>query len=513
MGLSMPAPTDDKLIKYRVKASGVHGLVVGPGAKPTLFLRNQLRDVNTGKLRWRLSSPDFGLLAEDAIRADNLCVPTITPDGKWVAYWADFRPDHSEDQQRVRIAGVEVASGETGKVANLFPVPPQTQTEFDERNHVPSGREVSLIGLPNDRLLVACTESFRQSARLLVLSLPDGKLVREIQLKELDHKKIAVHATGKYVALLDKSSVLVIELETGKVVVKTPAPYAIRDGGWATSANWSCGGLAFSGDGKRLAGVFLRPQGPSVLATLDIVVWNEKGEIIKTCSFGETHQFAFIHGNKGIQWTPDDGAWLIDHRFLIDSETDRLVWVVQSAKFSSFGDARFADANNVVVKGLVDFAVLRPPLPEIRQALTAIKDNRPARLRPGGSVSLIVEIGDLLEGSKDATQLAFAEAIKRHYQKYEITVAEGQDLVVRVNYTEKKEDHINTITQTRVRVVPAGQDRPIWQRSLDIPYSNSRPTPGGKVSDLISFVLDGTIVPYFIPSDDSLRALPIVTEY
>jgi S1-C subfamily serine protease len=136
---------------------------------------------------------------------------------------------------------------------------------------------------------------------------------------DLERGAVATSAGGKYLAVAasNKNLLLLYDLTTGQLVQQVSYPKA--SGGF-----WDdCHGLAFSADGRELAGVF---QGqPSQLRVWDLPT----GELTIDASIS-ADPHAVLHGKPSYRghnllWSPDANGWLCYGFYWVDRESLRVV--------------------------------------------------------------------------------------------------------------------------------------------------------------------------------------------
>ncbi len=139
-----------------------------------------------------------------------------------------------------------------------------------------------------------------------------------------DKKKLALSNNGKYVAVVSRNSdrILIYDTSTGNLTGEAE----IQKDTFAPD----CQGLAFSPDGKALAGMF------NLINTGRIIVWNlADGQIKSDHRFSKTIQdlsgMGFNYKGHTLEWLGDGSGWICYGAALIDAEKGALFYKIPVA--------------------------------------------------------------------------------------------------------------------------------------------------------------------------------------
>jgi hypothetical protein len=264
--------------------------------------------------------------------------------------------------------------------------PKERRAVFDLRD----GKEVATLkgkidflekpcALSPDGKLYACAGGFRKAPSITVVDLSSGK-AQEIKTdKKADHLEfigpgqlLAVHnfenlftvldaktgkeltrfktgrrqgppavsPDGKTVAVAEedftKKTLQLYELQTGNKGEAIPVPEAKPFG-------YGCEGLAYSADGKQIAGLFKNANKPTVLC------WQE-GKLAAEYPVTDPFKNVFYSGPK-LQWSPDGRGWLVNGELAVDRDTGKTVWKAEPAFGGPCRLVAFNQAVGLVEKG------------------------------------------------------------------------------------------------------------------------------------------------------------------
>ncbi len=127
---------------------------------------------------------------------------------------------------------------------------------------------------------------------------------------------MTISSGGKYLAILNKNGerILIYDLTTGMAVGEA----VIQKEGFFVPG---CQGLAFSSDGKSLAGMF------TVVATPQITVWDATtGKVKLTHKFPQGLATAFGYRGAPLEWLSDGSGWFVNGSQFVDAEKGVIFW-------------------------------------------------------------------------------------------------------------------------------------------------------------------------------------------
>jgi hypothetical protein len=233
--------------------------------------------------------------------------------------------------------------------------------------------------LSPDAKLYACGGGFRKAPSVTVVELASGK-VSEIKTdKKADHLEFigpgrllavnnfenlfavydaatgkelanfktgrrqgppAVSPDGKTVAVAEedftKKTLQLYDLQTGKKGEAIPLPEAKPFG-------YGCEALAYSADGKQIAGLFKGAAKPTILC------WSD-GKLVAEYPVSDPFKNVFFSGPK-LQWSPDGQGWLVNGELAVDRETGKTIWKADPAFAGPCRMVAFNQAVGRVEKG------------------------------------------------------------------------------------------------------------------------------------------------------------------
>ncbi len=446
----------------------------------------------------------------------------LSPDGKRLALLAVV------DKQ----TGVGIWSTETGKSAANFQYADKAQyTDW-----------LTFAG-PDHLLIVTPTSD---SSPIEVWDAAAGKRLAKIAgpafVRE-DH--IAASPDGTALAAfhsLGKNRVTLYDIATGNIKTELPAPGIS-----------SCEGLAYSPGGEELAGLF----GTGSDNTLVSWAPDKRQQVFRWTS-GSVSKMG-IKGASGypganLEWLPDRSGFLLFGHYVVDRQSQRVVWTIEAAEGEYVSAARrLVDNDRLAVvtgpsSGLRRIQLALIPWMRINASLAVLAADGPALLKPGQTASLEIEMGELRGGTVEATRDVLAEAIAEALAERHIDLADDAPVVLVMKYREEKGEELEEIARTggpggilppipgpgatgTGRKIIATQihcdlalrraDKPtvLWSSSVDFDpqYLSIR----GDFSDaaaresslkMAAHSLARQSFPYFIPAGEGATSLPGVTK-
>jgi WD40 repeat protein len=361
-----------------------------------------------------------------------------------------------------------------------------------------------------------------------VWSVPDGKQQQEIQLKKQFPKSSLVPSPGgRYLAVMEGDKLSVFDLQEGKL-----AGYELLEQ-LAGESLGSYYGMSFSPDGKQLGVVYAGTN--SRVVFLDATT----GKIAETISFAGKPPTASAYPGDSIEWLGDRG-WCLFGGTVIDRKTQRLVWNLDVPTIAWMTPRRTLAGGWIVQAGphaRTSLRFLPMPTTEIDASLAALEEKTPAHLRPGSSVSLEIAVGKLRAGTPEDTQKRLSEIFTERFQGDKISVADGQPLVLKVEYSETEGSTLTerkgiagpatgrTVQSTKIHLkmtlVSSDGSESFFTDEIETdPHGVtviSKELNEANVRDSVFrqllYSLSATPIPYFVPQHEGMSKLPGVTEF
>jgi hypothetical protein len=370
-----------------------------PPGRTFIIEKGLVIDVLTGKRTPKLEMDD-----EDFKRRDRDFQMDISPDGKVVAVWkAPVNP--VADAKTPRKLIIPLLATSSGKVVKTLEVT------------YPASDQISLA-IPR-----VCAMRFSGPRTLAVVLNNDSDV-----------------------------SYRVFNVGTGEEEAKTPLPNADPD---ALAYNEDLS-LAVGGQGREFAIASL--VSGKVLCTFDVpgnefllrqwlTVSPDKKEVA-VCGDGRLLVWAIDTGKlvyeqplpgipKGteLSWDPEGRGWLLARRFLFLREPRLLAWEVSvSASLIRYG--RFLNHEKMLLTDMDRSYSVTVPWKEIDAALAAAQPPAKVHARPGDSVALKIEIGEIRFADKAEVAKALEAKVREVLGRGGYQVSDEASLVMKVAYSE-----------------------------------------------------------------------------
>lgn len=431
--------------------------------------------------------------------------------------------------------GVGIWSTETGKSAANF-------SYADAAQH-----SDWLLFAGDDKLLIVHSEG--QASQVQKWDTALGKSLGQFNGPALmREEQTAVSGDGRWLASFHstgKHHVTIYDVAAAAVKTELPAP--------DTS---SCEGLAFSAGGEELAALFTSGSQATLVAWTpdkreETFRWSS-GSVAKNGVKG-----AISYRGSAIEWLPDRSGWLVHGHYIVDRQSRRVVWTVQSAEDDLLPAARrFVDNDRLAVStgpghGLRRVQHVLLPWKRIDASLAALETDAPALLKPGQAVSLEIEMGELRGGTVEATRDKLADGVAAALAERHIDLAEEAPVILVMKYREEQGEELEEIAGSGFPGLPSpGVPRPglpgaggtgrklnathifcelalrrsdkptiLWTNSIDLNprtlfIQGDFTDAGARESSLgqLSRTLAEQAFPYFIPSAEGLTTLPGLTK-
>jgi|GEM_PF-3227851 len=430
--------------------------------------------------------------------------------------------------------GVSVWSVESGQELRKFEV-----------NATPIFLDVMLFAGPGQ---IVTSKQTNQGKLFQVWDVTTGQAVREFKGPgAFEAESAAVSPDGKRLAVFSDKRAIVYDLASGTETAQLdcpPPPFSIIH----------CRGLQFTPDGTELGGVFYNNRETHVLS------WTiaDKQRVVEHLIPGDvkhTAKGAFNYKGPGFEWLPDGSACLLYGHAIIDRASGRLAWIIRPADEDIYPPARRVLDNDHVAVALGPFngtkkiSVLKLPWAQIDGSLKALAENTEAHVRPGLSVTLEVEVGQVRQGTPDQAKADLIAALTERLEADGITVAAGQQTVLSVKYSEREGVTLHemqsqggpggvpglpgpggnavatgrTVQGTRalcdIAFKIAGRTTPFWANHIDMDPKTiivreqaSDAAARSATFRMVKGALTQQPIPYFVPKDPNLAALPGTTQ-
>jgi len=491
--LSIPVPPQGDRVIYPATPSPFVALGLKITGGDDVQLWNLLTGEKTGQM-------------QEAVKARSEY--SLSPDGSQLAVKSGDSKHYSK---------LEIWSFQTGKLVR--------EIECDHpRKHLQTFQFVA-----PDRLFAYTSGSIGQGTTYLlrVLDTMEGKRLAEIELDTNYTKdRFAVSPGGRYVAALAHNNELsVFDVIDGKLVGQVEVKQFLEDRTGAFR------GMSYSPDGKQLGIVYSSTN--SLLLLFDM----ESGAPADQVEIAGKPPTASAYRGTAIEWLGVKG-WCLFGGTVIERKTRRVVWNLELPIVDRLTSRRTLPGGWIAQGGPHARKTLRfvpIPWPQIEAGLAAIKGSSTAYLKPGGSVSLNFDIGQLRFGTKEDTATRLTEMYEKRFRVDDISIADDQPVVLKVGYSESEGETMyerkgimgpktgRTVqaTNAQVAMTLATRDgnQTFWAH--EIAYDPRSVTVIGKevneasVRDSIFrqliYKLSETPIPYFIPQDAGASQLPGVT--
>jgi len=428
---------------------------------------------------------------------------TLSPDGTTVAF---IHQESSEKHQ------VTVWSYTTGQKIRTIDVEQP-------------GQKVSSLTLTSpDRLLTFSDQRIDgKPQRLLKLfDVSTGAELKRLAFENvLDLTHCTISPGGKYLAyLIDTSNLLIIDV--GSLAVVAAAKFA-------NSPIYRSSGVAFNSTGDRIACGFVKDS-LTRIEVVDLATGKPSvgGEFIGDVGYSPITGAIYL--GTSLEWIPGDTGWCVSGSCIVDAESGKAVWFIDSTAQNGSQRRRPAPDGLLVPAGsLIDRQLTLIPVPwsSIRSSIAAADNDTSSLLRKGSSVSLLVEVGALSHGDATQTATALKESLTKRLAADGLTVADGSAITVYAHYSEKA-GHMaqNMLDRTQQVQTTNALIKLEWRgsggtalRTLDITVNPSlvrvKEFSAAAYRDAVFEKaikqIDSCSFPYYIPSSSDQKSLPGLT--
>lgn len=390
--------------------------------------------------------------------------------------------------------------------------------------------DLEFVDFPDNDHLVTAFREFSDSL-CQVWDIQTGKLQYELPTESFESKEAALSPDGKFLAVATTSDgVLVYELKKRKLAARLMPP---KDNGGGSFL--MCSGLSFSADSQEIVAV--ADFGNRLLG------WSGNAKVIfdyrSDVNLQSSWAGAFGYGGRAVEPVPDGSGWLLNGHLLFERSSRRVVWTFKS---QGGGEDRFhfLDADHLIVTqgGNRNRALTSVEIPRkaIHASVAALNAGAEAYLSPKTFVSIQVQAGQIRTGSPQQAAVEVERVISDRLKAAGLQVGPGGPSVMVAKYSEFPETIQRLVTDSfgrpifdargipstqqvqttraelQLSLVPVGQSDSIWSAQTSATADPSFGSKGGTIFDSVANQLKGVPIPYFIPKDNGLPSLPVVSE-
>ncbi len=428
---------------------------------------------------------------------------TLSPDGTTVAFI------HQESRERHQITVWSYATGQMIRTVDVEQ----------------PGQKVSSLTLTSPERLLTFSDNRIDGKAQRILKLFDVATGAELKRLAFENVLDLTHCTispgGKYLAyLIDTSNLLIIDV--GSLTVVAAAKFA-------NSPIYRSSGVAFNSAGDRIACGFVKDS----LTRIQVVDFatgkpTTGGEFIGDVGYSPISGTIYL--GTSLEWIPGDTGWCISGSCIVDAESGKAVWFIDSTAQNGSQRRRPAPDGLLVPAGsLIDRQLTLIPVPwsSIRSSIAAADNDTSAQLRKGSSVSVQVEVGALSHGDATQTAAALKESLTKRLAADGLTVADGSAITVYAHYSEKA-GHMaqNMLNRTQQVQTTNSMIKLEWRGSGGAPLRTLDLTVNPSLVRVKEFSaaayrdavfekaikqIDSCQFPYYIPSESDQPSLPGLT--
>lgn len=506
-------------IEIRIPFDTGSSTTFGAAGCPVIVTDTQVWNLRRGEIQSELEG-----------KVERNAITVLSDDGKYFA--AAMKSKNQEDTP------VSVWSTETGKKVCEIPGSPS--------------RYADLILFSKNKVILGG----RSTPDFQVWNVENGQQEKSIDVKakRIEQGKAAFSPDGEQFLAVVNDKLTLFRTSTGKPVtvmspprrmerpnapVGVPAPPvrplrgkpATPGGGDPTDAVFVYAwlqALKFSPDGKEIAGVSTHPQ-PRLIA------WDLKGKLL----FDEPLVLpSMAFWEHSLQWLPSKRGWLVSGH-IVDRELKRPVVGIrkkfgQDLRVWLYDDDHLVGAFPNNPGQLESYAI---PWKEIRESIANLNDTRATLLGPAKPVSIKIDFSGQLGGDAAQTANEIAGALGQRLQRDGIKVADGQETVFHLKFSEQAGDTLpiyerqspfdfrgndtgRKATERKgslvVELTAKGETAPLWREALDATSARSFQEDINDASirktmlESLTRQIRELYLPYYVPKDEQRLALPVV---
>jgi hypothetical protein len=280
--------------------------------------------------------------------------------------------------------------------------------------------------------LVTLTSGMRGAGRLVsirVWSMPDAKLLHEFQPQfGFSRKQFAISPGGRYMVASEGNRLYSLDLDAGTIVGNQSIQEA------SPKSEGIVTGISFSPDGRQFGVVQSKTN--TVLELFDAT----NGKLVDAIELAGKPPLASGYRGEPIEWLGDKG-WSLFGSTIIERKSRRVVWNLQPLPVDLLTERITLPTGWIVHSGPFNQKSLQfVPIPwkAIDASLAAIDSASDALLRPGQSVSLQLNIGNLQHGNVEDTKARLEKLFSERLLADKIEVKDDQPVSLKIEYSESK---------------------------------------------------------------------------
>ncbi len=334
-------------------------------------------------------------------------VRVISPDGTKVAI-------HPKDNQRV--PEILVYSTQHPDAAPVV-LPNYTSKE-----------RMDMMSFLDENSLIGCSDLGAES-KYFVWDTTTGQEVRSFKGENPARAAWCLSPHGRYLAVAHYEDVIVYDIEQGRELARMfnkwngkPLPIVI------------CDGLAFSPDGKELAGSFFGGS--------QIAVWTVKGELKLFATIPNCVQFR-TDDHNGLNWLPDGSGWLVGGTNLIRRENLLLTWQLGADDRSMSHDrlSSMVDQHHVVTTRQsgngYSVAVIQVPWKQIGDAIDVLGPQSAPLVYHDCRAGLTLAVETSNAADQQTVSDEISVILRKQLESNGVIVAEKRPVMLTFDYQEK----------------------------------------------------------------------------
>ncbi len=469
-------------------------LIFAPAPSPMVAIDDVVFDAAAGK--------EVGKIPEGLKDVDLKFA--LSPSGKYFA----------RTSKKMYHVFIEVVDTQTGEVKHSL-----EYADGDFQN-------VAFMQFTKHDHLFAAVPAPLSAGKLILWRMDTGKVLKEMNTKRIDDRKIALSDSGQYVAAVVDSRLQVFDFTKGKAVAEMQQPPKESGivGGFIFVSS-----LAFSPDSSELAAIMTGQN-----AEHHLLVWGADGKIALQRNLGLTIRPGY-HLDGPLQWAADGQGWLLHGDAFVDRQLGAVAWIYEPPVQHHYAHKLLGDEHLVATQG--DFSTrnlvsVEIPRKAISAAAKSLSGGAAALLKPGDMVELRVEVGAVRFGNPGQVIAEIEKNVAQRLKDGGLTIGAGGKAVLSLKYSEAQGEELRVVegrgafgkdTGQRVQETVAIMDarltsggKTIWEETAK--KGNPHRIEGAVVNDAavrdatfdaIGFMLRTLQIPYFVPADENAISLPI----